>query len=380
MEIEGCVHFPFAGTRRFGVNKITTKSEPRYKEIVSWIRSGIEDGSLKSGDRLPTEMELAERFGLSRQTVRHATGELVEAGVLTRVKGSGTYVGVSPLGRREQYRNIAVISTYVDSYIFPAILKGIERTLGTRGYSTQVSFTDNKITHEAGILKKILDKDNIDGLIVEPSMSALPNPNIGYYKALRARGIPILFFHARYPDVDGPLVGLNDRGTAAKAVSMLAERGHRRIGCVGKLDDAQGLARYAGYLDGMATAGLGVEEMNTVWLDTWDVDHMEDAADRIFRRLEGCTAVVAYNDQVGVSLIRMALARGLRVPEDLAVVGVDDAPIASLCPVPLSTFAHPKEALGEKAAANMLDMLSQPGFDGNFLFEAEAVIRESIGK
>ena len=79
--------------------------EAKYRQVVEWVRDNIANGTLKSGDRLMSEMELSEQFGVSRETIRHATGELVNEGLLTRVKGSGTYIGgaaVPALPKREK--------------------------------------------------------------------------------------------------------------------------------------------------------------------------------------------------------------------------------------------------------------------------------------
>ena len=74
------------------------------------------------------------------------------------------------------------------------------------------------------------------------------------------------------------------------------------------------------------------------------------------------------------------LVNGLiRVPEQLSVVGIDDdTNLAGVSRVPLTTFPHPKEVLGKKVAENMLAMVENPQFDGNWLFETEAVLRDSV--
>ena len=168
-----------------------------YRAVLDWIRQAVASCEPRKGDRLPSEKELCEQFGLSRQTIRHATGELEKEGLLTRVRGSGTYVGGSiSLQRTPKYKNIAVVSTYMDSYIFPPTIRGIESVLAEAGYSTQLAFTDDLISRERLILTNLLEKGNIDGLIIEPSKSALPNPNLDLYRRLLENRIPILFFNA----------------------------------------------------------------------------------------------------------------------------------------------------------------------------------------
>ena len=167
--------------------------EAKYQQVIDWVKRNIEDGTFREGDKLMSENEMSSRFGLSRQTIRRATGELVNQKLVTRMQGSGTYIGsqlpealqtenadsMAPAEAdlRRPHMNIAVISTFNESYIFPGILKGIGEVLTDHGYAMQVSFTDNRLNREAAILQMLLEKDSIDGLIVEPVKSALPNPN-----------------------------------------------------------------------------------------------------------------------------------------------------------------------------------------------------------
>ena len=74
--------------------------ESQYKKIVKYIKEEVADGHLKQGDKLPSEKVLCQRFHLSRQTIRHATGELESEGIITRVRGSGSYVGKRQLKKK----------------------------------------------------------------------------------------------------------------------------------------------------------------------------------------------------------------------------------------------------------------------------------------
>ena len=108
--------------------------------------------------------------------MRHAVDILEQQKLVLRVRGSGTYVGGNGKAeRQERYMNIAVISTYVDSYIFPPVVRGNRGGFSPKnGYTTQIAFTGNRVSREQDILNNLIDKDIIDGLIVEPAKSALP--------------------------------------------------------------------------------------------------------------------------------------------------------------------------------------------------------------
>lgn len=352
---------------------------PKYQAVIDWVKNSIREGTLQYGDRLMSEKELSEKFGLSRQTIRHATGELEKQHVLTRVQGSGTYIGAAfqPV-RRERYMNIAVLSTFYESYIFPPILRGIVSVLQKAGYTTQVAFTDNRMDVEKQNLKAILEKGDIDGFIVEPTQSALPNPNIPSYQEILSRHIPILLFNAFYPDLHVPCVRIDDRKIADHATELLIERGHRKIVGIFKSDDGQGPLRYQGYVDAMVRHDVPFDRRNVIWCDTVMQQDIHQLADYLIFRLADCTAVVCYNDEVAMSLIDILLSRGIRVPEDISVVGIDDSNLASVCRVPFTSFPHPKEELGIKVAENLLKMIDNPDFDGNYLYDAKPVMRDSV--
>jgi GntR family transcriptional regulator of arabinose operon len=354
-------------------------AEPKYQQVVDWVKENIEDGKFRPGDRLMSEAELSEKFSLSRQTIRHATGELAAMGYVTRVRGSGTYIGgMKKSVREERYMSIAVVSTFYESYIFPPTLKGIERVLSKNGYSMQVSFTDNKVHREEAILRNLLEKNNIDGLIVEPAKSALPNPNIHYYQELKARDIPIICFNAQYPDLDAPCVRLDDKKIAEQAAGLLIEAGHTSIAGIFKPDDGQGRFRYEGFLNALVGNGIPVDEKKVIWIDTTDYRDISTVEDHLFARIGDATGVVCYNDEVAYQLIELALKRGIRVPEDLSVVGIDDSYLAGVSRVPFTSFPHPKDLLGSKVAENLLAMIDHPDYDGNYLFGSEPVIRGSV--
>lgn len=356
------------------------EQQPKYRQIVTWIEEKIKSGELQAGKKLYSENELSGMFGLSRQTVRHAIAILEQRGLVTRIQGSGTYVGEAAASSRNRERtmNIAVISTYVDSYIFPSTLQGIEEVLSGNGYMTQIAFTNNSAVKEGVILENLLQKDDIDGLIVEPARSAIPNPNIRLYQAVMKRKIPLLFFNSRYPKLKAPYVSLDDKLVGKKAVEYLIACGHEKIGGIFKSDDGQGHQRYAGYMEAMLRHSRTDVDHYTVWLTTEDVKDIYRLEEYIFYRIKECTALLCYNDEVASLIAGMCAKRGTVIPEQLSVVGIDNLEMNNAGDVKISSYPHPKAELGRKAAENLIRMIENPGFDGNYLFDAELVERGSV--
>ena len=338
--------------------------EPKYQAIISWVKEKISTGSFREGDRLPSENELSIQFSLSRQTVRRALEVLENEHVVTKVHGSGTYVGTGD-GRpeRPRYMNIAVISTYYDYYIFPPTLHGIESVLSAAGYSTQLTFTNDSIHHEKTILKMLLERDDVDGIIVEPAKSAMPNPNLDLYRKLAKRNI---------------CVRIDDVSVAEKATELLIDAGHKSIAAILNAEDGQGRLRYTGYLRAMWKHHLRTDARRIVLLDSDMIGNLKMVEEYLFHCLEGVTGVVCYNDAVASSLLDVFEERGIRVPEDMSIVGIDDANLAQMRN--FTSIPHPKEELGRRAASNLLRMIENPSFDGNCLFDAEPVLRDSVRK
>jgi GntR family transcriptional regulator of arabinose operon len=358
------------------------RSEPKYTAIVSWIEQEVRLGDLKAGDKLPSENELAKQFDLSRQTVRQATSILESSGLLERRRGSGTYVRALGQHPVPASMNIGVIMTYLDDYLFPRIIHGIDGVLAKNGYTMQLSLTYNKVCKERLVLEAMLGRE-VDGFIIEPTKSALPNVNIDLYNEIKRRGLPTVFLHAPCRDVEFPSVRMDDCACGRLAVKYLAERGHKKIAGIFKSDDRQGRRRYEGYMQGMLQYGLEIDERHISWFTTEDIGmytgftgQMQAAI--IKARLQDCTAVVCYNDQTARQIMPVMEACGLRVPDDISLVSFDDSSLATAGEVGLTTFEHPKEELGAATAQMLLSLIRQEETDTDLKFPAKLIERDSV--
>ncbi len=359
---------------------IMSDKTPKYAFLVNWIKQEIIEKQLNAGTRFYSETELAEKFEMSRQTVRQAVGILEQAGYLERRRGSGTYVSYGgPSSKRELTKTIGVITTYLDSYIFPNIIRGIDKVLVDRGYTMQLSFTHNKVENESAALKLLMQK-NVDGLIVEPTKSGLYNPNRTLYDEIFRQNKPLVFVNSYYPDMNYPRVCMDDYLAGNLAARCLIDAGHTRIAGIFQSDDAQGHRRYSGYVDALTGSGLAFQSSNVLWFTTEDIPYICQDFDRVERCLEGCTGVVCYNDQIAYTVASALRARSIAVPDDISVVGVDNAELATMCEVPLTTLNHPKEKLGEMAAQNILRLIEDPSYDATVIFEPVLVERSSVKK
>lgn len=349
----------------------------KYEEIIDWIKEKIDHGELTVGSKIYSENELVSIFGVSRQTVRHAISVLSSEGILERKRGSGTYI-TKPKERKSDTKRIAVITTYIDEYIFPMIIKSVEQRLSKEGYTIQLSFTNNSVEKERQILDRILREQSVDGIIVETTKSGLPNPNLHFYDKLRECEIPFIFINSYYPEIKAPHVSLNDRRAGYLVTQHLVSCGHQKIGAIFKSDDGQGLRRYAGYVDALMEADIKVKGERIIWIDTDEQRHMKEDTGRILRRLKDCTACVCYNDDVANKLVSICLEQGIRVPEDISITGIDNSALTTYCEVPLTSAVNPLAELAETVSQVMLDILKGKKVEQSIELEPILKIRHSV--
>lgn len=349
----------------------------KYMTVVKWIKDNIEQQGLKPGDKIVSEMELCNIHGVSRQTVRQALNMLEQEGVLVRRQGSGTFVADASFEGGRKSKTVGVISTYFSDYIFPEIITGIEHVLSEHNIGMQLALTQNKVKNEEKALQSML-KQNVAALIVEPSSSALPNPNIELYNMVTARKIPLIFFNARYPWSSLPCMAMDDVETGRVATQCLIDYGHKRIAGCFISDNIQGHLRYKGFIQSIKRAGLEVDEDNILWYSSVDIKDLFVSPDRILARLKNCDAVVCYNDQLALPLIEFCRGHGIRVPEDLSVVGIDNSKLAGLCEVPLTSVEHPKKQLGEEIATAIMKLMHNPAENVERFYKPGLVVRNSV--
>lgn len=350
----------------------------KYYILAEELKRDIIAGKYRPGDKMPSENELVKVHKISRHTVRKALSILGHEGYVKAEHGRGTFCS-----ERMRYtgksKNIAVITTYISDYIFPNLIKGIDQVLTESGYSIILKNTGNSRAREAKCLEDILTKD-IDGLIIEPSKSQIYCRHAHLYEKLDHYGIPYVFIQGIYPQMpDKPHILMNDYLGGYELTKYLIHLGHKEIVGIFKADDIQGKERHKGYVKALQEAGLSYDPDMVVWFHTEDrtvlpISWIAEAV-KCNHKME---AVVCYNDQIAMEVIRILRENGRKVPEDVSVTGYDDSFIAQSGSVKLTTIAHPQRELGAQAAKLLLDIISGKSTeDMHQIIEPELIERDS---
>lgn len=347
---------------------------PKYYQLKEHLKSLMQRGELVPGNQLPSEHMLAKEFKLSRHTVRQALGELENEGLIYREQGRGTFCSAR---KNNGKTTIAVVTTYISEYIFPSVIRGIEEVLSAAGYTLLLANTANDKAKEAQCLENLLNQD-IAGMIIEPTKSARENFNFKYYQELEKRRIPYLMFHAVYQDLDPAYIIMDDEKGGYMATQYLLQLGHREIAGIFKGDDLQGVKRQNGFM--AALAGYDIQ-VKPEYISNYDTEHTTSYPYQFVKGLmskpEHPTAIVCYNDEVALNIMEAIREEGLKVPEQISIIGYDDSSLAVASEIKLTTIKHPKSDLGRQAARFIIDMLEGRIEKPRLVYQPELIIRSS---
>ncbi|MCB7069779.1 GntR family transcriptional regulator [Caldibacillus sp. 210928-DFI.2.22] len=361
--------------------------------VKNWIKSKVFDGTFQPNQKISSESELMKQFNVSRHTVRLALADLVNEGLLYKEQGSGTYVSERSLKKNQtnsvSSKKVAIITTYISDYIFPSIIRGAESVLSQEGYQVTLFSTNNNHESEKRILETVISQ-NFDGVIVEPTKSAISNPNINYYLNLEALKIPYIMINAFYDELEPISVTLNDMEGGYLQTEHLIRLGHRNILGFFKNDDMQGLKRMKGYLKAYRDYGIPIIPQNIITYNTKSKDSalpLERLEDRLSNSPEKITGIVSYNDELAMRILEVLRQKNLQIPEDISIVGFDDSFLSEVSEVKLTTIKHPKSELGEMAAKLIISLIeinngpkSTDSTAESYVFEPSLVIRNSTKK
>lgn len=354
--------------------------DTKYDVVKKGLRNDIISGKFAIGDKLPTEAQLTKQYNVSRYTVRRATAGLEQEHYLYRIQGDGMYVNdweKTPATKTEN-KIIGVVTTHLADYIFPEIISGIDQVVSDAGYAVFISNTHNTFDRERRSLLRIIES-GVSGLIIEPTMSALPNPNKDLYDQIKQLNIPTVFINSKYEDLDFNCLAVNDIESEAQLVQHLIKQGHKRILGVFKVDDIQGAHRMQGFYKAFQTKPDYALDSNIIMYQSNDEENNALILNKIETYLESAnapTALALYNDSLAIQTIDLVKSLGFRIPEDIAIVGFDDYGLSTYMTPSLTTNRHPKRKMGRDAAQILLNIIDgQPGHD--VIYEPDIIIRNS---
>jgi len=315
-----------------------------------------------------TMKEIAESLGVSRATVdralhdRSRISKTTKRKVLRKVRELNYNPNI--LGKCLKLKKsflVGVITPELSVSFYPEIIQGIEEVLDKKGYGIilrSLSYRSNSGQIEKAIT--FLINKHIDGLIV-----SYPDFPCSLYKRLKEEQTPLIFISHKFEQVNVPYVGLDNVQGGYMATAHLIKYGYKKIVYVGQLLGNIG-ERFSGYKKALRKHKIPLDRK----LVNPSIENLLETADRP-------VSVFASTDMIAARIMAIAYEKGFSLPQDLAIVGFDDIPLASLIKPALTTIAQPKKMMGKIGADNLIKLMAGLKVK-NIILQPELVIRESV--
>jgi LacI family transcriptional regulator len=313
-------------------------------------QTGLRDGVASTSLNI---QHVADAAGVSKTTVSHVISGKRPVSLATRrrVEKVMEELGFEPnffaqALQRNRSNTIALIVQDITNPFYPALARGLQSAVGTQEQVVMLfdAGGGDAITH--AFIKDVI-KRRVDGVVV-----AVSNVEQDLSKLLKA-GIAVVAVGSGLSDLPMDWVSADDERIAFDAVAHLASAGHKHIGMIGGPNGTEPAdGRLAGYR--AAIQSLNLESgSGSVAFGDWTTSGGFEAMSQILRHENRPTAVFCGNDLMAIGAMNAVMAAGLRVPEDVALIGVDDIDAAALVRPALSTMRVPAQEIG-RAAGDLL--------------------------
>ncbi len=357
-----------------------TTGQPLYLRIRDRIRAEIlyEQG-LGPGSRLPTERDLQLRYGVSRPTIAKALAALASEGELVAAQGRGRFAAArngSTQGA-EPRRRIGYVATITTETLTQRSFAGIERAARRAGFGVVMASANNRVDQEREAVRDLI-ASGASGIIIYP----VPRPAFpgeSDYLSAESFDVPVVLLDTALPEQGHTQFLFDNERVCYSLTTWLLEHGHSRIAyAVGDLGTKHHplQERLRGFLNAHADKGLTVSDDLVVHYDYADRDAIGDLALRFAQMDDGPSALIATDDMAAVEFIERFDDLGLRVPDDIHVVGFDDREEARRLRHQFSTTRPDFERLGERACEELIGLVRGEATPGRtFIHEVPLVIR-----
>lgn len=330
--------------------------------------------------------DVAKMAGVSIATVSRYVNkpDQVHTKSARRVAQAIEATGYSPNNLARNFRigkthKIMVVVPSIGLPFFEPILRGIRRIADSVGYHILIMETDYN-HHKYDNFSKMIMTKQTDGIILLSTLSPFEDANLGDDKS---QPPIILGLEHVSPDLENfPCVRIDNTLAGREATEFLLNMGHREIGFMyGKPDDHSAITqpREAGFRSAMQSAGLEVNE-------DWIIDGKlslrggRQAAREYLAQPKRPTAIFCANDEMALGAIHEIKQAGLKIPDDISIIGFDDINFAEISDPPLTTVAQPAQEIGERSMQRLLHTIKGESSAGmnTEIIPHRLVVRKSV--
>lgn len=332
--------------------------------------------------KAPTLKDIAQQLGISISTVSRALRGMPEVNVETReavmklsqeVDYEPNMLATSLLKRQSNL--IGVVVPNMD-YFFSTAVKGMDEAALEAGYTVVVCQSNESYGREVANVQRLI-QSHVDGFIVSLSSET---QNTDHFKRIIKKNIPLVFFDRDCSDIDTPKILLDNYEGAYQAVKHLLDRGYRRIAYLGgRTNLSISNTREQGYRDAITQFGLEVDDAINIHGD-FDRNYAYQTVKNLLANTENRPdAFFAVSDRLAIGAFQAIKDLGLRMPQDVGLIGFNDEPIMALLSPSVSSVAQPVFEMGKMAARIFIEQLNSDSNSSKRveIFNPKLNIRES---
>lgn len=330
---------------------------------------------------MATMKDVAKMAGVSTSTVSHVINNdrFVSDTVRAKVDAAIKTLNYAPSAlarslKLNQTHTIGMLITASSNPFYSELVRGVERSCFERGYSLVLCNTEGDEQRMNRNLETLLQK-RVDGLLLLCTETHLPSPVI----MSRYPSIPTVMMDWAPFEGESDVIQDNSLLGGETATQHLIDNGYTRIACIaGPQDKTPARLRLEGYRNAMNRAGLEIHEGYEI-IGDFEFQGGFTAMNSLLALEQPPHAVFTGNDAMAVGAYQALYQAGLKVPQDMAVVGYDDIELARYMTPPLTTIHQPKDELGELAVDVLIHRMAQPTLEQQRLFlTPELVVRGSV--
>ena len=330
-----------------------------------------------------TIYDIAEELNVSPSTVSRALkghksiGDKTKKAILSLAKKRGYQPNVIAASLRNNRTNtIGVIISWINRPFISSLISGVETAANEMGYNVIISQSHDSYENELANAQALF-ASRVEGLVVSLAMETT---KYDHFQQFLNNDVPIVFVD-RVPDtVHADKVVIDNYAAGFKATEHLIEQGCKRIAHIGGAQHRNVYKeRQRGYLAALEQYKIPVDEQLIVNNDSLSAEEGTKISEFLLSLPNPPDGIFSANDTAAISAIRHARKLGIRIPEDLAIIGFNNDPVSTIIEPPLSTVSHPAIEMGKIAANQVIEHKNNQEIvrSTNIVLETEIIVRES---
>jgi len=284
--------------------------------------------------------------------------------------------------KERRSRSIGVVVCEIANNFFSQVINGIESIAYDRGYNVIISQSHESYDREVIDLQYLASR-SVDGLLI--SLSTETN-DLSHLKALHDKGLPIVFFDRITEEINTHRVIVDGFRGAYDATEHLIKNGHKRIAVIANSEFLSIThERVAGFKEALIANGIKINEnyIQHCFYGGMLFSEIEDAVNKLFTQRQKPDAIFATSDKLTTGCLKTLKRRGLKIPDDISLVGFSNSDIAELIDPPLTVIRQPAFEMGKAATELLLQLIESKRPVKEFekrILTPELQIRESTMK